>query len=219
MRFVGLITGFLLLCICAYGFYNHAEIIINWIDTLGIVAPLFFLLLYCVGAAAFLPTMVLTLAGGALFGPVFGVFYNLIGACLGASCAFCISRFLLSDVLAKKQSKRINKLIQGVEDRGWQFVAILRLLPIIPSSIVNYGLGLTKIKFKSYLITTFIFLIPAEIFYTYCGHVGLDVFLNSTESIKNFNYLFLVIVFIAIAGKLLSEVVEQIISQKIDKSR
>jgi uncharacterized membrane protein YdjX (TVP38/TMEM64 family) len=51
---------------------------------------------------------------------------------------------------------------------------MLRLVPIIPFNLVNYGLGITRIKFSHYIITTFFFLMPTEIVYTYCGHAGLD---------------------------------------------
>ncbi|WP_233579561.1 TVP38/TMEM64 family protein [Legionella septentrionalis] len=140
-----------------------------------------FLVLYCFATIFFLPTMMLTLAGGAIFGPFLGIIYNLLGATLGAACAFCISRHLVSDKLIGINQKRINKFILGVEERGWQFVAILRLLPVVPFSLVNYGLGLTRIKFTQYMWATVIFLIPLEIIYTYCGHLGMTLMTHSSS--------------------------------------
>jgi uncharacterized membrane protein YdjX (TVP38/TMEM64 family) len=219
MRFIGLIVSFILFCVCAYSFCNHTEAVINWIESIGLLAPFFFLLVYGAATMFFLPTMVLTLAGGAIFGPTLGVFYNLFGATLGATCAFAFSRYWLSKKFKGKNNIRYRKLIQGVEHRGWPFVAVLRLLPIIPFSIVNYGLGLTNIKFKHYIVTTFIFLIPAEIFYTYCGYIGLDVFLKSAESVKHFNYFFLIVILIVVTFKLLSELVELIFFHKADQGQ
>ena len=172
------------IAVCAYLFQHNAPAIINWTNTLGLIAPVFFLLLYCLATILFLPTMVLTLAGGALFGPVVGTLFNLLGATLGAACAFCISRYLAFDWLASKKNVRLTKLIAGVEGRGWQFVALLRLIPIIPFNLVNYGLGVTRIKFSHYLITTIIFLIPAEIFFTYCGYAGMDYLVHPQEFYK-----------------------------------
>ena len=166
------------IAVFAFLFQHNAPAIINWINTLGILGPVFFLLLYCLATIFFLPTMVLTLAGGALFGPVLGTLFNLLGASIGAACAFCISRYLVFDWLASKKNIRINKLIAGVEGRGWQFVALLRLVPVIPFNLVNYGLGVTRIKFSHYLMATVIFLIPAEIFFTYCGHAGMNMLTN-----------------------------------------
>ena len=171
-------------------FQHNAPAIINWTKTLGFMAPVFFLLLYCLATILLLPTMVLTLAGGALFGPIVGTLFNLLGATLGAACAFCISRYLVFDWLVSKNNARMDKLIMGVEGRGWQFVALLRLIPIIPFNLVNYGLGITRIKFSHYLITTIIFLIPAEIIFTYCGHAGMGILTHPQEFYKGTGLFF-----------------------------
>lgn len=162
------------IAICAYFFQHNAPAILNWINTMGWLAPAFFLLLYCFASILFLPTMALTLAGGALFGPVIGTLVNLLGATMGAACAFGISRYMIFDWVVGKKNVRINKLIAGVERQGWQFVAILRLMPV-PFSLINYGLGVTRIKFSHYLLATAIFLIPVEILFTYCGYAGMSI--------------------------------------------
>ncbi len=178
---LGLALVIAAIAVGAYFFQRNSSIIINWINTLGYIAPILFLFLYCVATIFFLPTMVLTFAGGALFGPVWGTLFNLFGASLGAAFAFCISRYWLFDWVATKKNSRINKLIAGVESRGWQFVALLRIVPIIPFNLVNYGLGVTRIKFSHYLITTAIFLIPTEIVSTYCGYAGMDILTHPGE--------------------------------------
>lgn len=160
--------------ICATLFQENILIVLNKIKGLGWIAPLIFLLLYCIATLLFLPTMLLTLAGGALFGPFCGTLINLFGATLGAACAFFMSRHVVSDWVHTKKGPTLEKLIAGVERKGWQFVALLRLLPIVPSCFTNYGLGITRIKFSHYLITTFVFLIPSEIIYTYCGHASIN---------------------------------------------
>lgn len=175
-------------------FQQNAPYILSSIKHLGWFAPLLFLLLYCIATILLLPTMVLTLAGGALFGPIFGVFLNLLGASCGAALAFFISRHLATEWFAKKRGPRINKLIQGVEKNGWQFVALLRLVPVIPFNLVNYGLGLTAIKFSHYIITTFIFLTPAEIVYTYCGHAGMGVLTQQSPLYKSSSIVALVLI-------------------------
>lgn len=179
------------IAICVYLLQHYAPVIISWINTLGLLAPAFFLLLYCFASILFLPTMALTLAGGALFGPVIGTLVNLFGAIVGAACAFCISRYMIFDWVASKKNVRVNNLILGVERQGWQFVAILRLLPVVPFSLVNYGLGVTRIKFSHYLLATSIFLIPAEIFFTYCGYAGMDILTHPHTFYKSTNFILL----------------------------
>jgi len=69
----------------------------QWMKQARTAAPLLFMLVYAIGTVLFLPGSVITLAGGALFGPVLGTFYNLTGATLGAALAFVIARYLASD--------------------------------------------------------------------------------------------------------------------------
>lgn len=170
---------------CALVFQKHSLEIINWINNLGWLAPVLFLIIYCLATLLLLPTMVLTLAGGAIFGPVIGTILNLLGASLGAAIAFLITRHLLYDWFASKKGERMDRLITGVNQKGWLFVALLRLFPIIPFNLVNYGLGVTGIKFRLYIVITFIFLIPAEIIYTYFGYAGMDAISNPGQSYKN----------------------------------
>jgi len=80
----------------------------RWIQDAGIWAPLLFMAVYAVAAVLFLPGSVLTLAGGALFGPVLGTFYNLTGATIGATLAFLIARYLASDWVADRTGGRLN---------------------------------------------------------------------------------------------------------------
>ena len=169
----------------AYSFQKHSTEIINWVNQLGWFAPILFLVIYCLASIMFLPTMVITLAGGAIFGPFFGTILNLLGATWGAACSFLITRHLISDWFSRNQSVKTHKLIKEVDQKGWIFVALLRLFPIIPFNLVNYGLGVTGIKFRTYLITTFIFLIPAEIIYTYFGYAGMDVLLKQGSFYRN----------------------------------
>lgn len=129
--------------------------------------------------------MVLTLAGGALFGPIIGTVFNLLGASCGAICSFLITRHLVYDWFSRKRGQRLNKLINGVEQKGWLFVAFLRLVPIIPFNLVNYGMGLTAIPFKSYCTATVFFLIPAEIIYTYFGYAGRDALTHPEHLYKS----------------------------------
>jgi uncharacterized membrane protein YdjX (TVP38/TMEM64 family) len=162
------------LLLIAWEFHQYSLDIIQWIDQLGWLAPVLFLGLYCLATLMLLPTMILTLAGGALFGPFFGTILNLVGATLGAAFAFLITRHLVYEWFSQHKGKKLEKLIAGVDEKGWLFVAFLRLFPVIPFNLVNYGLGITGIKFRLYLVTTFIFLIPAEIIYTYFGYAGMD---------------------------------------------
>lgn len=150
----------------------------------GAAAPLLFMGIYVLATVLFLPGSVLTLAGGALFGPVWGTFYNLTGATIGATIAFFISRYLASDWVAQKSGGRVKQLVEGVEAEGWRFVAFVRLVPLFPFNILNYALGLTRINVWHYVITSFIAMLPGSLAYTYLGYVGREAIGGGADLIK-----------------------------------
>lgn len=146
----------------------------NWVENAGVAAPLLFMAIYAIGAVLFLPGTVLTLAGGALFGPVLGTLYNLTGATLGAALAFLVSRYLASDWVAARTGGRLKQLINGVEAEGWRFVAFVRLVPLFPFNLLNYALGLTRIRFSHYVLASWICMLPGALAYTYLGYAGRE---------------------------------------------
>jgi uncharacterized membrane protein YdjX (TVP38/TMEM64 family)/rhodanese-related sulfurtransferase len=151
-----------------------ATAIQSWIEEAGNAAPLLFMFVYIVGTVFFFPGAVLTLLGGALFGPVLGTVYNLTAATIGAMLSFLVARYLASDWVERKTGGRLKQLLDGVENEGWRFVAFTRLVPLFPFNLLNYGLGLTKIKFSHYSIATYIFMLPGAIAYTYLGYIGKE---------------------------------------------
>ena len=146
----------------------------NWIESAGTAAPLIFMLIYAVGTVFFSPGSILTLLGGALFGPVLGTFYNLTAATIGATISFLVARYLASDWVEKKTGGRLKQLMVGVENEGWHFVAFVRLVPLFPFNLLNYALGLTKIKLSHYSLASFIFMLPGAVAYTYLGYIGKE---------------------------------------------
>jgi len=146
----------------------------GWIEGAGLAGPLLFMLIYALGTVFFLPGSVLTLAGGALFGPVLGTFYNLTAATIGATLAFLIARYLAGDWVERKTGGRMKQLKQGVEGEGWRFVAFVRLVPLFPFNLLNYALGLTRIKLSHYIIASYLCMLPGAIAYTYLGYAGRE---------------------------------------------
>lgn len=146
----------------------------NWVQQAGSAGPIVFMLIYIIGTLFFLPGSVLTLAGGALFGPVLGTFYNLTAATIGAMLSFVAARYVAQDWVEQKTGGRLKQLKQGVEGEGWRFVAFVRLMPLFPFNLLNYALGLTRIRFSHYSIATYVFMLPGAIAYTYLGYAGRE---------------------------------------------
>lgn len=162
----------------AYRDQIDVETLEAWVTSAGLVGPLLFMTLYAIATVLFLPGSVLTLAGGALFGPVWGTFFNLTGATLGAALAFLVARYLASDWVQARVGKntegRIERLVRGVEAEGWRFVAFTRLVPLFPFNLLNYALGLTRIPFLHYSVASYVFMLPGAIAYTYLGYAGRE---------------------------------------------
>jgi uncharacterized membrane protein YdjX (TVP38/TMEM64 family)/rhodanese-related sulfurtransferase len=146
----------------------------QWVSGFGLAGPLVFMAVYALGTVLFLPGSVLTLAGGALFGPIFGTFYNLTGATLGATLAFLVARYLAADWAERHSGGRIKQIKQGVEEEGWRFVAFVRLVPLFPFNALNYALGLTRIRLWHYVLTSYLCMLPGAIAYTYLGYAGRE---------------------------------------------
>lgn len=145
-----------------------------WVDGFGIMGPLVFMLLYTVATVFFLPGSVITLAGGAIFGPVWGTVYNLTGATIGATLAFLIARYLGGDWVEQKSAGRVKQLKHGVEKEGWRFIAFVRLVPLFPFNLLNYTLGLTKIRLSHYIIASYLCMLPGAVAYTWLGYAGRE---------------------------------------------
>lgn len=140
----------------------------------GVTAPLLFVALYALGTVLFFPGSVLTLAGGAIFGPVWGTVYNLTGATLGATAAFLAARYLAQDWVTRRSGGFLKKLLDGVDAEGWKFVAFVRLVPLFPFNLLNYALGLTRIGLWHYILASYVFMLPGAIAYTYLGYTGRE---------------------------------------------
>ncbi len=156
----------------------------GWMQDAGVAAPLIFMALYAVATVFFLPGSVLTIAGGALFGPVWGTFYSLTGATLGATLAFLVARYLASDWVTRKAGGRLKQLIEGVEAEGWRFIAFVRLVPLFPFNLLNYALGLTRIRLSHFIVTSYICMLPGAIAFTYLGYAGREAAAGSEGSIQ-----------------------------------
>jgi len=150
----------------------NLEALDSAIKEAGLLGPLLFMTVYAIATVLFVPGSVLTAAGGVLFGPVAGTFYNLTGATIGATLAFLIARYLASDWAARKAGGWLKQLMEGVEDEGWRFVAFTRLVPLFPFFLLNYALGLTRIRVMHYILATYLFMLPGAFAFTYLGYAG-----------------------------------------------
>lgn len=173
------------------------------IHQMGMWGPLLFMLIYILLTVLVFPVTLLTVASGALFGPVWGTLYSLTAATIGASFAFLLSRYIAADMIKQRAGKTLKRLIDGVNHEGWYFVAFVRLVPLFPFNLVNFAFGLTSIKLLPYVITTYICMLPGAFAYTYLGYVAGSAAMGHTENlIKNILLSIAVLAVIAFIPKL-----------------
>lgn len=162
------------------GGYEKLLALFQEIEELGKLAPLAFTVVYVAAVIISVPGSALTAMAGMLFGPVMGVVYVTIASTIGASVTFLLSRYFLRDMVHRKLSGRpsFKKIEDLTEKHGGLFVALVRLIPIFPFSLVNYGFGLTRVPFGIYVVFSAIFMIPGHILYVAGGDVLNDAMLQ-----------------------------------------
>ncbi len=129
-------------------------------------APVLFISVYA-GATAFaIPGTILTLAGGAIFGLFWGTVFNTIAANIGASMAFFVARFLGREGVERLGGQRLEQLDAATREYGFQGLLVLRLVPLVPFNALNFGSGLTALRWRTYALATVVGIFPGTVVYT-----------------------------------------------------
>ncbi len=146
--------------------YLTAESFGNFMEKAGYWAPLLFILIYAVGVCLFVPGTLLTGLGAAIFGAYWGFLYVWVGAMLGAAAAFFIGRTLGREFAASLIGNRLKKYDDAIERNGFATVLYLRLV-YFPFTPLNFGMGLTKVRFSDYLFGTGLGIIVGTFIFTF----------------------------------------------------
>jgi pyruvate/2-oxoglutarate dehydrogenase complex dihydrolipoamide dehydrogenase (E3) component/uncharacterized membrane protein YdjX (TVP38/TMEM64 family) len=148
----------------------------EWVDSLGAFGPVAFIAGYAVAVVGFVPGSVLTLAAGAIFGVLEGTLYVFLAATLGAAGAFLVARYLARRAVERRLEgdERFAAIDRAVGAEGRKIVFLLRLSPIFPFNLLNYALGLTRVRLADYLIAS-LGMIPGTLLYVYSGKLAGDV--------------------------------------------
>jgi len=143
----------------------------EWIHSLGWLGPIAFALIYGLAATAALPASMMSIGAGAIFGSVVGVVSVSAGSALASALSYVLARYLARDAVVAwlGDKPRFRQLDELTESRGTIVVALVRLVPLFPFSLVNYGLGLTRVPFGTYLFWSWLCMVPATIVYVVSG--------------------------------------------------
>jgi uncharacterized membrane protein YdjX (TVP38/TMEM64 family) len=149
---------------------ENRDYLLSFTEAHAAVAAALFVLVYVAVTGLSLPgAVILTLAGGFLFGFVWGTLFVNLGAATGATLAFLASRYLLRDWVERKFGKWLGPVQQGFANNAFSYLMTLRLIPLFPFFVVNLVSGLTRMNVGTYVTATAIGIIPGSFVYAYAG--------------------------------------------------
>lgn len=162
------------------------------------LAPVLFLVIYTAAGIVYIPTTILKIAGGSIFGPFLGFYYCLIGVSLGTAAGFILARLLGSDFAEKLISgERYRRLRETVLKKREQYVLIVRFIPGIPFNAGNLLAGLLKLRFWIYFPVSIAATLPSLFLFTYfSGEITNKLLLNQD--------LFYTLIFFLVAATIFS---------------
>ena len=135
-------------------------------------APVAFIAVHIGASLFFVPRTLLALVAGLVFGAWWGVLWAALGSVLGAIAGFLVARYIHSGLIDSANSARLAALLARAERGGWRMVAVLRLVPVIPHSLTNYALGLTRLRLGAYAFGSLLGQLPLTVAYVDLGAAG-----------------------------------------------
>jgi uncharacterized membrane protein YdjX (TVP38/TMEM64 family) len=156
---------------------DYLQQFLAWVQDLGFWGPVVLALVYVPAAVLCVPGSLLTLGAGFAFGLVAGTAAASAGATTGAAAAFLISRYLARGLVEEQLagSPRFRALDRAVADHGLRIVLLTRLSPLIPYTLLNYTFGLTSVRFRTYVLASWVGMLPGALLYTYLGTFAGDL--------------------------------------------
>jgi uncharacterized membrane protein YdjX (TVP38/TMEM64 family) len=146
----------------------------EWVESQGIWGALVYAGMYVVCTVLFVPGSPLTIGAGYLYGPLWGTIVAWLAATAGASLAFLVGRYVARDQVQTwiKGKPKFAALDGAIARKGGWIVLLLRLSPVFPFNLLNYALGLTGVRFRSYLLASWVGMLPGTIAFVLVGYAG-----------------------------------------------
>jgi uncharacterized membrane protein YdjX (TVP38/TMEM64 family) len=144
-------------------------------------APAVFLAAHVAASLLFVPRTIPAVAAGLIFGLKWGTVWAALGSVVGAVAGFLLARYLDAGLLARRRPDRFGALLARVEHGGWRTVAAVRLIPVLPHSLTNYGMGLTRLALAPYALGSLVGQLPMTVAYVDFGAAGERLMLGQTN--------------------------------------
>lgn len=148
----------------------NREALLSFASARPAAAAAAFVSTYVAAAALSLPgAAILSLAAGAIFGTALGTAYAALGATIGATVSFLLTRHLFRDFVHEKFGPRLERLNRELEARGLNYLLFLRFVPVFPFFLVNLAAAMTRLPFRTFLLGTAIGVVPGGFVYVNAG--------------------------------------------------
>ncbi len=168
---------------------DHRAVLLDWTQTHYYMASLLFVACYTVAVAISIPVaLFLTLAGGFLFGIIWGTLLVIVSATLGATLLFFAVQSALGEMLAKRASGWVDRMRLGFQHNAFSYLLTLRLIPLFPFWVINIVPALLGVNAKTFITATFIGIIPGSAVYVMVGNGLSQVF--ATNQTPNLGIIF-----------------------------
>lgn len=153
------------------GLFRSSQEMADWFLSFGPWAMLISIVVMIIQAIATpVPLFLVAGANGFIFGIAWGIVITLVGALLGATVAFYLARVIARDYFTRRLYKYIPQVEEISKSSGIKYVFLARLVPILPSSMVSYAAGLSKVSFRGFFLASVFGKLPEIIIYTALGH-------------------------------------------------
>jgi uncharacterized membrane protein YdjX (TVP38/TMEM64 family) len=173
-----------------------------WVKGLGPIGYVVYVLAYILACVTFIPASPLTLGAGAIFGFVEGAIVVIIGATLGATASFLLGRTIMRrriEAMAANNAK-FRALDRAIAREGGKIVFLVRLAPVFPFAYINFAFGLTGVRLLSYVIATFLGIIPATLAFVYIADAATRTATDEMSSTRLIINIVGVVVAIAVTA-------------------
>jgi uncharacterized membrane protein YdjX (TVP38/TMEM64 family) len=135
-------------------------------------APLIFIALHVIASLLFVPRTMMGVVAGLIFGLWWGIVWTTLGSLAGAVTGFLLARYVNGGLIDLESLPRFGPVLQRAEAGGWRAVTMLRLVPLIPHTLSNYALGLTRLSLGGYTVGSLLGQMPMTIAYVSFGAAG-----------------------------------------------
>jgi uncharacterized membrane protein YdjX (TVP38/TMEM64 family) len=145
--------------------------VVEWIRDQGPAGTALFAVAYVAAAVLLLPGAVLTIGAGFAYGPLWGLVLISPVSVLAASTAFLLGRTIARERVGRRlgQDPRLAAIDAAVGQSGFKIVLLLRLSPLFPFNVLNYTLGLTRVRLRDFVLGSWIGMLPGTALYVYIG--------------------------------------------------